>query len=610
MDSKGGNPFLMDDYPAEPPAQASNPFLQDFAEPTVPSSGENPFLNFTTTTTYQPPTDSTNPFAFYEPTQDTQQYTTAPLTTAADQLVTQETNLVDADSTQSDFFGAETIVSPQVSPPVPVAFTPIQPITVVPTTNVSPIVPKRPPPPARPGPPPPPRNTKDLILSVTGTMDATSNHLLDRLQATRTPSPTLMHSPSPTPEHSFADLLDVDSNVPDLIADDNRSAEPGKTMNILDLFDAPTSDMTAAMGIDSVNQPVTTTDTMFTSEVSAVAEAQQDNPFGIGHEESAVDAVPIVYEDESTALAADVASSKRSSIDIPTDAVSDFDFADLTSQHTEPLSSTVESNFFSMEEKIEQQDITMSPFPNTHNNLFDAEPLETAQAPTDNVFASDLLGDFSKTDQINDFVATSPTVASAFPETAMYTPEKLDNFAATTQAIQNTGDAFDSFADKFDKAAEPEAASDSFFDAFGSTGQTAMDTSSDVWGDSSVGGSEGAVAGFGESDGFDSFLSMTAPPQETTTKIKRTDSGDSDEAPDFSVFIKPKEGGDGISEGGPVPVLAPPPRSPLNSAYNDSSPRFNPFDKSGGLAQEALTIPTEAIATAELTRTDSQVSHV
>lgn len=57
-----------------------------------------------------------------------------------------------------------------------------------------------------------------------------------------------------------------------------------------------------------------------------------------------------------------------------------------------------------------------------------------------------------------------------------------------------------------------------------------------VWGDSSVAGSETAITGFGESDGFDSFLSMTAPPPDM--KVKRTESAESDEGPDFSVFIK------------------------------------------------------------------------
>ena len=55
----------------------------------------------------------------------------------------------------------------------------------------------------------------------------------------------------------------------------------------------------------------------------------------------------------------------------------------------------------------------------------------------------------------------------------------------------------------------------------------------------------------------------------------------------------------------PVPFLAPPPKSPQNSAYSDATLRFNPFDKSGSFAQEAV-IPSE-IPQAEITRTDSQV---
>lgn len=76
------------------------------------------------------------------------------------------------------------------------------------------------PPPPRPAPPkrPPPRPTppshdaKDLILSVTGEMDATSLHLLDRLG--KTPSPIPMRdllTPSPTPT---ADLLGCEDLQP------------------------------------------------------------------------------------------------------------------------------------------------------------------------------------------------------------------------------------------------------------------------------------------------------------------------------------------------------------------------------------------------------------
>jgi len=58
------------------------------------------------------------------------------------------------------------------------------------------------------------------------------------------------------------------------------------------------------------------------------------------------------------------------------------------------------------------------------------------------------------------------------------------------------------------------------------------------------------------------------------------------------------------TEGGPVPTLAPPPKSPQIAAYTDSSPRFNPFDKSG-IAQDAVV--SETAQTAEMARTDSQV---
>lgn len=76
------------------------------------------------------------------------------------------------------------------------------------------------PPPPRPAPPkrPPPRPTppshdaKELIFNVTGEMDATSLHLLDRL--TKTPSPTPLRdllTPSPTPT---ADLLGCEDLQP------------------------------------------------------------------------------------------------------------------------------------------------------------------------------------------------------------------------------------------------------------------------------------------------------------------------------------------------------------------------------------------------------------
>lgn len=72
----------------------------------------------------------------------------------------------------------------------------------------------------------------------------------------------------------------------------------------------------------------------------------------------------------------------------------------------------------------------------------------------------------------------------------------------------------------------------------------------------------------------------------------------------FNIYQRPREGDQTTAEGGPVPPLAPPPRSPQIAAYADTSPRFNPFDKSGN-AQDAVI--SETAQTAEMARTDSQV---
>lgn len=330
MDSKGGNPFLMDDYAAEAggglPPQASNPFLQDFTDTASSGAGENPFLNFSSDQTYEPPmsVDSTNPFASFGIE------STAPNTgfEAATDINTPATNVftsqpsdifVTSDNAGVDLFGTMTTTTAAekqpaavVSPPQP------SPAATPPSRNGKPL-PSRPPPP-RPQPPPPPiphppvqppaKNTKDLILSVTGAMDATSNHLLDRLQATRTPSPTLMHSPSPTPEHSFADLLDVDSNVPDLIPDD-KVVEPPKNQDIMDLFelDAPDTNITSS-SIFSTSM-ITTGTTSLTG--APMTTAAKDNPFASMSEEAVV---PSAYGMEYPENV--ISSEKRPSMTSPT----------------------------------------------------------------------------------------------------------------------------------------------------------------------------------------------------------------------------------------------------------------------------------------------------
>lgn len=305
MDSKGGNPFLMDDYAAQPGSgltpQASNPFLQDFADTTSSGAGENPFLNFSSDQTYEPSavsTESTNPFASFGIESNAPDAGFGAITdtnTPATNVFTSQSSDIfgTSNNTNVDLLGTismtttttttmtTTMTTTIEKQPAPIVSPPQQPAATPPSKNGKP-PPSRPPPP-RPQPPPvpPAKNTKDLILSVTGAMDATSNHLLDRLQMTRTPSPTLMHSPSPTPEHSFADLLDVDSNVPDLIPDDNNKAsESAGNQDIMDLFNAPNTDVTASTIFST---SMTTTGT--TSLVTGIP-AKQDNPFASMSEEA------------------------------------------------------------------------------------------------------------------------------------------------------------------------------------------------------------------------------------------------------------------------------------------------------------------------------------
>lgn len=676
MDSKGGNPFLMDDFTDDSNLmsgiQASNPFLQDFAEPTPSAGRENPFLNFETDRCYQQPSinmDSTNPFASFDVQSTAQSATGCTVDTTAsalfsptaqetDMFANQDTNIYSSEKVMqpTNLFGSPEEIRQPPQVPATIFPEPVQTPKQVPPSNNGKPPPTRPPPP-RPHPPLPPRNTKDLILSVTGAMDATSNHLLDRLQATRTPSPTLMHSPSPTPEHSFADLLDVDSNIPDLMSDDGQIVETTKTQDILDLFDAPNSE-TSITGDVIFSTPkaepilFSSTNTSLSTGIVQATSKMQDNPFASVEQEvpfhaeattdHSVEFAAVIDEKRNsissvgpfsdTSMTADL-STPRASISGPSFPVEDTAVTSaqpLTISHSISTASTTVTTSFGLPATSDVTLTMVSTLDTTVSNqepsvslsttvsLVGTEPLftsptsKTSQEPQISLpepvncsaFTSDLLGDFSETaTDAHDLILASPTPGLEFPGNEVCQPEDLDDFAATTKAIETTGDAFDAFASKFDKAAEPEPNSDPFFDAFGA-GQTAMDTSSDVWGDSSVAGSE-TTTGFGESEGFDSFLNMTAPPQEQ--KMKKVDSADSDEAPDFSIFIRPKEGGDQVTltDTGTVPVLAPPPKSPQNSAYADSSPRFNPFDKSGGFVQEAVP-PIETAKPTEVTRTDSQ----
>lgn len=324
-----------------------------------------------------------------------------------------------------------------------------------------------------------------------------------------------MHSPSPTPEHSFADLLDVDSNIPDLMSDDSNVLEPPRNQDILDLFDAPNTDTTTTTIFST---SMTTGDTTtFATGVALTSVTAQDNPFvDISEQESspaqAEDAFPSDFPETASTEKRPSVASTTGIVGSEAEGTSiDLDFsteAPIVSESMQPSTTAAElfssgaaeqlstaaseSAFFSVTDTIasspfQTTETSSMPFttvtsmqPTSGQALFGTAEINAPSTETSSPFASDLLGDFGEPAADMGVALTSPVPAAEFPISEAYKPEEqLDNFAAATKVIESASDAFDIFASKFDKAAEQETnAGDPFFDAFGG-GPTAMDTSSD-----------------------------------------------------------------------------------------------------------------------------------
>lgn len=271
------NPFLMDDLNVGDTQVSSNsssfnPFLSNTMDFST-SQVENPFMS----TLNNAASANTNPFAFTADTSNVaSDFFSSPAPEVGKPQGTSQTldNIFATPAPNSttngaanDFFGSFVEHAQPPPPPAPtyssarssidhtsfvnenVNLFGVDPLEFSSSregsgTNTPKGAPPRRPPPPRPG-MPPSKETKDLILSVTGAMEATSSHLLDRLQATRTPSPTPMrdlNSPSPTPD-MFGDFLGVDDVH-------NEPQQPGvQEENLLvdmDNFEPPTTTVPSA----------------------------------------------------------------------------------------------------------------------------------------------------------------------------------------------------------------------------------------------------------------------------------------------------------------------------------------------------------------------------
>lgn len=264
------NPFLIDSSCAQPSSTAPtfNPFAAFAADTTDSSAASNPFLQaFGSTGTddigssgdaaFVQSTTSTvpNPFAqFFSAGDSSQSVQIASDSVSADKFLLDDNNVT---------ITTESVDNAALSWTEPPS-----------TASVPPGPPRRPPPPR----PSVAKETKDLILSVTGALEATSSDLLDRLQATRTPSPTPLrelNSPSPTAMYEVNDLLGDDDIAPP--PPHHHGAGTGASSNIQqeasDIFDA-----IANLAKSEVHTSVTTTPTIPFSTVSTSTTAPVPPP--------------------------------------------------------------------------------------------------------------------------------------------------------------------------------------------------------------------------------------------------------------------------------------------------------------------------------------------
>lgn len=215
------NPFLFHDDGFDDAGSISansNPFLmEDDGSQGVPGIDDNPFLSQTAVA-------ASNPFAF-DPMELEPAEAEVPTSISGSNV------FMDISSTAQDFFTTNTSVTASANFFTDVSTVNNDVFSSIPNTQPQMVTSTAQKPtdldlkyshqhsgPSRPLPPRPPQSkeTQDLLMSVMGAMDATSSHLLDKIPPTRTPSPVSMRdlqSPSPTPEPTFGDLLDVGENT-------------------------------------------------------------------------------------------------------------------------------------------------------------------------------------------------------------------------------------------------------------------------------------------------------------------------------------------------------------------------------------------------------------
>ncbi|CAK1543318.1 unnamed protein product [Leptosia nina] len=474
---------------------------------------------------------------------------------------------------------------------------------------------------------PVPQETQNLILSVTGQMEFTSSHLLNRIPPTRTPSPVSvrdLHSPSPTPEPDMLEECPAPDNTIELTrskpmrpppARPPRPAPPPRPQapppqqlptrpqppqpphqpqDDINLFDAP-----APVVVKPTKEAILSLYSAPKKEEKPIDFLSDDIMDMTSNftSSSTTTTTTVTNVVSSSLIFADSASIVKESTDIQdkinepvvpdnekTDTGNSFmdtsnTFNEMQTEHNVIETVTPPSNNEIIEEQHSPPGYEKNPFDTEDENITD-----TVLPQTTNVFAVNMDDNFPhsvdnmpiETDAFNNSaqvidtsepmdVGSTPfgTATNIFDNSFVETPsiQHVDNSAdfgwgqpepMAEEAFPESQDAFDAFSAKFDSAGGNHMATD-------------------AWGDD--GSSDAPPSGF-ESEAFDAFLQMEAPPPPAATpRLDHQLSADSGDDT-FSVVIRPKD--IGATESAAVPVLAPPPRPQAMP----ESPRANPFDKS------------------------------
>lgn len=378
MDFSGNvkNPFLFDDPapPADVGESAANPFLMGgaFDYSTVSYTGINPFSD---------QIDDSNAAAaglFGDPAAYPSDMNPFGVATQPFGDVTKETDLFGTPVSQvsGDLFGGPpaTDMTQTVQPPSPVPPArppaPSSPVTDLmndcPSVDNTAVAPGRPPPPR---PPPPSKETKDLLQTVIGAMEATTDTLHEKLTATRTPCPSpgsgAQTSRSPTPDIQitspkkdsdafsaiFGQTIDMDSDheieetksatntdapAPtstsddfDLFGDTPPVQKPRTNQDILSLFNKPQPSQSPQVDLLSDDLPESNisaenedTDKQSISDLLSGASIEDSKPTITPDEDvQTVPAAPVLSEEVTVNDAAAVVTEAQATIDGTSDVI-------------------------------------------------------------------------------------------------------------------------------------------------------------------------------------------------------------------------------------------------------------------------------------------------